>query len=68
MKRALVELLHLAAGLAATALIAKLSAWAYPLGRETIVAIGWIAAAVVVLMSIRPLLRALARDRAERGG
>lgn len=63
----LIELLHIAAGLAGTLLITKLSAWAYPLGRETIWTVGYLSAAVVALMGIRPLRRALARDRGEGG-
>ena len=64
--RTLVELLHLLAGLAATALIVRLSIWAYPLGRDVIAATGWVSAAIVVLMGIGPLRRAWAADRRER--
>ena len=65
--RTLVELLHLAAGLAATVLIVRLSAWAYPLGRGVIEATGWVSAAIVLAMAVPPLRRAWAIDCAERG-
>jgi hypothetical protein len=61
-RRTLVELLHIIAGLLATAVIVETTSWAYPLGRQTIVQVGWMAAAVVVWLGIKPLRRAWAAD------
>ena len=63
MKRTLVELLHLASGLVATALIASLSAWAVPNQEDTIwmVAVG--AMVIVAFMAVRPLRLAWRADR-----
>lgn len=63
-RNTLTEVLHIAAGLALTALIFKGAAWAYPLGRDTIYVVGWLTALAVVLMGIGPLRRALSADRA----
>ena len=60
----LTEMLHIAAGLAATWAIVAAAAWGYPLGRQTLEAIGWVVSGVVVLMGIGPMRRAwLADDR-----
>jgi hypothetical protein len=64
--RTLVEILHIIAGLAATALIVELSAWGYPLGTRTIWIVGGIAALVVLAMGVGPVRRAWAADRAEK--
>ena len=64
--RTLIELLHIAAGLMATALITAVGAWAYPLGGDTIRLVGWCAGAAVVLMGIGPLRRAWTIDRGGR--
>jgi membrane protein implicated in regulation of membrane protease activity len=61
--RTLVELLHLAAGLVATACITAASAWAYPLGRGVIEAVGWVAAGVVLAMYVDPIRRAWEADQ-----
>ncbi len=63
-KRTITELLHLAAGLVATALITKAAQWAYPLGRVELYWIGWVSALVVVSMAVRPLRNAWRRDHA----
>ena len=67
-KQTLIELLHILAGLAATALITQVAAWAYPLARDTITIVGWVAAVAVVLMGIPPLRRAWAIDRRRTPG
>ncbi|MES2339229.1 MAG: hypothetical protein V4537_14140 [Pseudomonadota bacterium] len=64
--RTIVELLHIAAGLAATALIVAVAAWAYPLARREIEVCGWVAAVLVLLLGISPLRRAWAIDRRTR--
>ena len=61
--RTLVETLHIAAGLMATALVVSIAAWAYPLGRDTIHLVGWIAAAGVLGAGVKPLTRAWNDDR-----
>jgi len=61
--RTLVELLHIAAGLMATALIVAVATWSYPLGRETIRLVGWATAVAVVAMGVGPLRRAWTADR-----
>lgn len=61
--RSLVELLHIAAGVMATALVVAIAAWAYPLGRDAIHNVGWVAGVAVVLLGIKPLTRAWALDR-----
>ena len=65
MKRTIIELLHLVAGLVGTALIASLSVWAVPNQEDTIwtVAIG--AMLIVAFMAVRPLRLAW---RADHGG
>jgi len=61
--RTVVELIHIAVGLLAAAVIAGLAAWAYPLGREVIWWCGAAAQAVTLALGIGPLRRAWARDR-----
>ena len=61
-RRALVELLHIAIGLMATALIVAASSWAYPLARWEIEVTGIACAVVVVLLGIGPVRRAWAVD------
>ena len=65
-KQTLIELLHIVAGLLATAVIVETASWAYPLARATIAAVGWVAAVAVVLMGIPPLRKAWAIDRRRR--
>ncbi|MHA6722233.1 hypothetical protein [Sphingomonas sp. RS2018] len=61
--RVLVEVLHIAIGLAAAALIVATAVWAYPLARHEIETTGWVAAVIIVLLGIRPLLAAYRIDR-----
>ena len=61
--RVLIEVLHIAAGLAAAMLIAALAAWSYPLARRDIWQVDYIAMVIVVLMGIEPILRAYREDR-----
>jgi hypothetical protein len=60
--RALVELLHIAAGLVTAALIAALSAWAYPRATADIWLVAAVSMAIVALMGVGPLRRAWAAD------
>jgi hypothetical protein len=62
--RVLIEVLHIVVGLFAALLIAALSAWAYPLGRDDIWLVAYVMMAAVVVMGIGPVRRALAEDRA----
>ena len=65
-RHTLIELIHIAAGIAATVAVTKIAAWAYPLGRETI---WWVGAAMVVLvtaMGVGALRRAVGLDHEER--
>ncbi|WP_326523401.1 hypothetical protein [Sphingomonas sp.] len=66
--RTLVELLHIAAGLAATALIVAVAAWAYPLARREFEFAGWVAAGIVVILGLGPLRRAWGIDRRRSDG
>ncbi|NML06448.1 hypothetical protein [Sphingomonas sp. G-3-2-10] len=62
--RVLIEVLHIVVGLFAALLIAALSAWAYPLGRDDIWLVAYVMMAAVVVMGIGPVRRALVEDRA----
>jgi hypothetical protein len=62
-RHVLVELLHVAAGLAAGLAMTVAAAWAYPLGHDVIWACGLFAMAATVAMGVGPLRRAAARDR-----
>ena len=64
--RVAVELLHIAVGLAAAAVLTAAAGWSYPMGREVIWWCGMGAMAATVLMGIGPLRRAWRADR-ERG-
>lgn len=63
MSRTTIELLYIAAGLAAAVAMTWAAAWAYPLGRETIWWCGGAAMVATVLMGVGPLRRARAIDR-----
>jgi type IV secretory pathway TrbD component len=65
MARTLIELLHIAAGLAATALIASLAVWAVPAAGRTIWWVAYASMVVVAFMGVRPLRLAWAKDRAD---
>ena len=66
--RVLLELLHLAAGLVATAAIFGAAAWAYPQGHATIWNIGFVTMAAVAGMSIPQFRDAWAGDRGKQQG
>ena len=61
--RVLIEMLHILAGLLAALLIASLAAWAYPLARQDIWLVTYIAMGAVVVMAVGQLRRAYAADR-----
>lgn len=62
----LVELFHVAVGLAAAAALTAAVAWAYPLGRQVIWWCGAAAMLVTAVMGIGPLKRARQADRRRR--
>ncbi len=68
MTRTLVELLHIAAGVVATALIASLAVWAVPAAGRTIWWVAYFSMLAVAFMGIRPLRMAWKADRARRNG
>ncbi len=63
--RLLTEIVHAVAGMAATWAIGSLSAWSYPLGRRDIWTVTWVAMAVVIVLGVRQVQRALAEERAK---
>jgi uncharacterized membrane protein len=63
--RLLTEIVHVVAGMAATWAIGSLSAWSYPLGRRDIWTVTWVAMAVVIVLGVRQVQRALAEERAK---
>jgi len=65
-RNTLIELIHIAAGIAAAVVVTKLAAWAYPLGRETIWWVGAAMVVVVTVMGVRSLRRAVVLDNKER--
>ena len=65
-KRTIIELLHLVAGLVGTAVIASLSAWAVPNEEDTIWAVAFGALLIVAFMGVRPLRLAWRADSATR--
>ena len=65
--RLLTEIVHVAAGVVAAWAIGSLSAWSYPLGRRDIWTVTWVAMAVVVILGIRQVQRAMAEERAKGG-
>ena len=66
MRRTLIELFFILAGLAAAAALTKAIAWSYPLGATTAWWCGAAAMIATVLMGIGPLRRAWAADKARR--
>ncbi len=62
--RTIIEILHVAAGLIATVVIAWIAAWSYTPGTRDIWMVAWVAMAAVVAMGINPLRRAWAADLA----
>ena len=66
--RVLIEVLHIAVGLAAAVLVGSLSAWAYPLAKHDIWLVTYLAMVAIVGMGVGPLRRAYALDRAKLNG
>ena len=66
MKRTIIELLHLVAGLIGTALIASASAWSVPNQAETIWTVAFGAMLIVAFMAVRPLRLAWRADSEKR--
>lgn len=67
MRRTMIELLHIAAGVVGTAICASLSAWALPHAHDTIWQVALVAMLVVLFMGVRPLRAAWRADRAIEG-
>jgi len=63
--RLLTEIVHVVAGIAAAWAIGSLSAWSYPLGRHDIWRVTWVAMAVVLVLGVRQVRRAMAEERAK---
>lgn len=63
--RLLIEVLHIAIGLVAAVLIASLAAWSYPLARQDIWWVTYVAMVAVILMGIGPMRRAYLADKAK---
>lgn len=61
--RVLIEVIHIAVGLVAAALIAWAAAWSYPRATDDIWLVAWVCMAAVVLMGVGPVRRAYAIDR-----
>jgi hypothetical protein len=57
--RVLVELLYVVSGLLAAYAIGWAAAWAYPVGRANIWMVTYVSMAIVVLLGVRPVLRAV---------
>ena len=68
MKRTLYELLHIAAGLIGTALIAWVAAWSVPYATQSIWQVAIVAMVVVAFMGVRPLRLAWRADQAAKHG
>lgn len=58
-----IELIHVAAGVAAALLIGKLSAWSYPLAEDDIWLVTCAAIVVTAILGVGPIRRALAEDQ-----
>ena len=63
--RLLTEIVHVVAGIAAAWAIGSLSAWSYPLGRRDIWTVTWVAMAVVLVLGVRQVRRAMTEERAK---
>ena len=66
MKHIIYEVLHLAAGVVGTALIASLAAWAVPGAGKTIWEVAYAAMLIVAFMAIRPMRIAWRQDQHAR--
>lgn len=65
-RRTLVELLHVAAGIAVALWLTTNFARSYPLGREVIWWCGTAAMLATLAMAVRPVRRAMEQDRMAR--
>lgn len=65
-RRTLIELLHLAIGVAGAAVLAYGAVWSLPHASDTIWAVAYGVMAVVLAMSVRPLVAAVKADRDRR--
>ncbi|WP_404334094.1 hypothetical protein AB2M62_12295 [Sphingomonas sp. MMS12-HWE2-04] len=61
--RVLIEVVHIAIGLVAAALIGTAAAWSYPRATGDIWLVTYVMMAAVVLMGIGPVRRAFEQDR-----
>jgi len=66
MWRTLIEALWVVAGLIGAVVFASLATWSVPPARDSIWAVAYVSMMVLVLMGIRPIRLAVARDRAAR--
>lgn len=66
--RVLIEVVHIAIGLVAAAIIALLAVWSYPRATDDIWLVTRVAMVLVVLMGVGPVRRAYAEDLAKLGG
>ena len=66
MKKTIIEILHILAGLAVAVAITWAAAWSYPLGQDVIWACGAAAMVATVLMGVGPLRRARRLDQTTR--
>lgn len=66
--RLLTEIVAIVAGLVAAWGIGWLSAWSYPLGRRDVWLVTWVSMAVVALLGLRQMQRAIAEERAKGAG
>ena len=65
-RRTIVELLHLVIGVTGAGVLAYGAVWSLPHGRDTIWAVAYGVMAVVLVMSVRPLVAAWKADRDRR--
>jgi len=66
--RVLIEVVHIAIGLIAAALISAAAAWSYPRGADDIWLVGYGCMVAVVLMGVGPVRKAFAEDKAKLAG
>jgi hypothetical protein len=65
--RVLIEVVHIALGLASAVLIASLASWAYRQATDDIWLVAFVGMGAVIVMGIGPLRRAYAIDKAKLG-
>jgi len=66
--RVLIEVVHIAIGLIAAALISAAAAWSYPRATDDIWLVGYACMIAVVIMGVGPVRKAFAADKAKLGG